>query len=338
MTQMKINQVFLEITRNCPLNCKHCYIGEKDKKNEMSKEHWFKIIDRLKHFNINSCVLFGGEPTVHKQFYEILSYAISNFRSVAVETSGVTKSFLGNYDCAVCVSFESFKKIENDKIRMFDGVEDKSKKPKSVYDIAVKKLLKGKDFQNEKIIRMTLYSDTDVLGSIVMAEKLQANLVLTPLINLGNASSTLTHKIPNAKKIQESIKECMLANLKLKGYHQIQIPQWYLINTDLFNKYAPLFKKQKRICSAGNQRLYVDFKGNVTPCMFLPRIKLGNILNDELDFIEKNIKFFNSEAQEIEPQGNCKGCECWDICHGGCMAEYINNHKNMGESCPLSKF
>ena len=81
----------------------------------------------------------------------------------------------------------------------------------------------SKYFDNEKVIRMTLYSDTDVLGSIVMAEKLQANLVLTPLINLGNASSTLTHRIPNAKKIQEAINECILSNLKLKGYHQVLV-------------------------------------------------------------------------------------------------------------------
>ena len=325
----KINEAYLELLRRCVLNCKHCYISEKEKTTEMPREDWFKIIDKLTKFKIKRCVLLGGEPTIKKDFYDILAYAISNFREVVVETAGVTKSYFADYDCAVAVSFESCYKEKNDEIRRFPNSD------KSVYEIAVKKLLDGRKYDNPKICRFTLYNDTDVLGSIIFAEKLGANAVFMPLINLGNATN-LVHRIPSAKKIKEAVEICINANLRMKGYHQVQIPQWFLINIPLLKKYGSLFKKQKGICAAGKQRIFINYVGDVFPCMFLPQFKLGNILKESILKINKRIREFNKKIAEIEPHGKCRGCDAWDYCHGGCIASYIKDKSKMGSNCPLA--
>lgn len=322
----KVNEVFLEITLNCNLACKHCYT-KKDGK-ELSREEWFLVIDKLKKFNPKRCILIGGEPTLHQDFWDILSYSISSFREVIVETNGTTKSYFADYDCTVAVSFESCYKDKNDKIRRFASSD------RSVYDLAIKKLLDGKKHDNPCVLRQTLYNDTDVLGSIVLAEKLGANLVLMPLIKLGRAEEMI-HRIPSAKKIREAMETCMKANLRMKGYHQVQVPQWYLVNIDLFNKYSPLFRQQAGICAAGKQRLFVDYKGNVKPCMFLPQASFGNILKDNIRSVNKKIREFNGKVEEIEPEGKCKDCDGWDFCHGGRLCSYFSNKSKMGENCPL---
>ena len=324
---LSIGTAFLEITQNCNLNCEHCYLSQK-KKNDLSRENWFSIIEKLKYFNIKNCIIFGGESLLHKNVYDIISYAISHFRNVSIQTNGTLSSYFQNYNCEVNVSFESCFKKENDEIRKFANSD------KSVYELAVKKMLSGKKYDNPRIARLCLYNDSDILASIVFAEKLGANLTLVPLMRQGCAEN-LIHRIPNAQKINEAIRICMEANEKMQGHHEVQVPQWYLANLDLFNKYKGLFFKQKRICSAGVQRLFINSRADVLGCMFVPHIKFGNILKDKISKIENNINEFNNKINEIKPQGKCKGCDCWNYCHGGCIASYIKSKKNMGENCPM---
>lgn len=326
---IKLNEAYLELTRKCPLRCKHCYIGEKEQEFELPKNDWFKILEKLKKLRIKKIILLGGEPTTYQNFYDVLSYCSSSFNSVTVETSGVTDSYFSNYNCNVAVSFESCIPKENDLIRMYPAGNE------SVYKNAFQKLLKGRKYPNPRIIRMTLYNDTDVMGSIIMAERLGANLVLVPLMNQGEGTN-LFYKVPDAGKIKEAAETCMISNLTVKGYHQVQIPQWYLINIDLFNKYSPLFKKQKRICSAGVQRIFIDYKGNAYPCMFIPQVKLGNFLKDKITKISKNLENFNKSIEQVPKCGKCKDCDAWRFCHGGCVAIYRTNKSRMGINCPLT--
>ena len=123
-------------------------------------------------------------------------------------------------------------------------------------------------------------------------------------------------------------------SIRLKGYHQVQVPQWYLVNLELFKKYDSLFKEQGRICAAGIQRIFIDFKGNVFPCMFLPQFNLGNILKD-IRKVKKNLLEFNEKINQVEPNGFCKNCDAWTLCHGGCVASYIKQKSKMGETCPI---
>ena len=68
---------WLEITDRCNLNCVHCYgeFGKPSTKERelVSTEDWKRIIDELISLNCLEIQLIGGEPTVHKYFYEILT-------------------------------------------------------------------------------------------------------------------------------------------------------------------------------------------------------------------------------------------------------------------------
>lgn len=106
----------IEVTQRCPLQCKHCFLGDKDTE-ELPADKWFEIMDKLYYSGVESLVIEGGEPTVHQDFYRILEYATQKFDSVSVQTSGVTDTRLNQYDCNVTISFEYFNPIRNNKIR-----------------------------------------------------------------------------------------------------------------------------------------------------------------------------------------------------------------------------
>ena len=64
--------VEIELTNDCNLKCKHCYV---DKSNfmEMSSDHVFELINELNKLMVHRIVFTGGEPLlVKKQFGEFL--------------------------------------------------------------------------------------------------------------------------------------------------------------------------------------------------------------------------------------------------------------------------
>ena len=87
----KIKVALIEITKNCPLHCKHCYLKGLTTKKELTVEQWKKIMDILIKQGVKRVVLLGGEPTIYPGFWELLNYACDNFEMVNVETSGVTR-------------------------------------------------------------------------------------------------------------------------------------------------------------------------------------------------------------------------------------------------------
>lgn len=75
----KLIYAWLEITEKCNLKCVHCYgqFGEPkiEKEKLLTTEEWKEIIKKLAQNDCKGIQLIGGEPTLHKEFYEILKFA-----------------------------------------------------------------------------------------------------------------------------------------------------------------------------------------------------------------------------------------------------------------------
>lgn len=70
----RINYAELYLTFRCNLNCSYC-INEKGdiqrKRKEISAEEWAVALNRI-NFNDLALTMGGGEPTLHKEFYQLL--------------------------------------------------------------------------------------------------------------------------------------------------------------------------------------------------------------------------------------------------------------------------
>jgi len=65
----------LELSQKCNLRCIHCYNNRYPDKDELSLSETFSIIRRLADIKISRLDFTGGEPLMHKHFFEIAGFA-----------------------------------------------------------------------------------------------------------------------------------------------------------------------------------------------------------------------------------------------------------------------
>jgi len=109
-----------EITTGCNLNCKHCLINHKPKK-ELSTKECFLVIDLLKKLGCKQINFTGGEALVKKDFLKILNYSyekgiINNLFTNGTQINRKNIIFLKKYVNSVGISIEGTKEA-NDFIR-----------------------------------------------------------------------------------------------------------------------------------------------------------------------------------------------------------------------------
>lgn len=90
---MVIDKLYLEITRNCTLNCEHCLKGDKEYKN-MSKETLNNIFKDISE--VNTLLLTGGEPLLNidliDELVNIINRDNKNIRTIGIVTNGTVLS------------------------------------------------------------------------------------------------------------------------------------------------------------------------------------------------------------------------------------------------------
>jgi radical SAM protein with 4Fe4S-binding SPASM domain len=85
--------VSIEVTRRCPLECRHCYnnlpMGDVEaKQRELTKEEHFKVLDELVDMGCLWILYTGGEIFARKDFLEIYTYAKKKGFLISLFTNG----------------------------------------------------------------------------------------------------------------------------------------------------------------------------------------------------------------------------------------------------------
>jgi len=79
----------VELTAGCNLRCRHCYRESDAGKNSyLPTAELLSILQRLHDSGLRSVELTGGEPTLHRDFPDILEYCADTFALVGVLTNG----------------------------------------------------------------------------------------------------------------------------------------------------------------------------------------------------------------------------------------------------------
>jgi radical SAM protein with 4Fe4S-binding SPASM domain len=87
-------EVSIEVTRRCPLECKHCYnnlpMGDLAARNrELTKEEHFQLLDQLVEVGAFWLLYSGGEIFARKDFLEIYTYAKQKGFLITLFTNGI---------------------------------------------------------------------------------------------------------------------------------------------------------------------------------------------------------------------------------------------------------
>jgi radical SAM protein with 4Fe4S-binding SPASM domain len=314
-------------TQACTSNCLHCgFASNPPAFDALETEETMRIADEIHDFGATYFGISGGEPLQRKDLPEIIGYAKSTGMNVSVITSGYfldDKIFdtLVRNDVRVSVSVDGPEEI-NDAIRgkgayakAVSAIEKTSKA--GLLDCLVATLA------NVDATRNNVSSD-DMEHVIKLAEEYGARWVVIHGFIPFNRTKEHLAKAPSPQQYEKIWNEVYDLRLKYKGKPEV-------------NVYCPFFArvaKQRGLpnfddwfnnfflgkCSIAGKYMSVIENGDVIPCSFNDRIRLGNVQNKPLNQIWNEMQ--TSELTlKLRDRSNLKGkcgvCEYREIC-GGC--------------------
>ncbi|MFH1641598.1 MAG: glycosyltransferase [Nanoarchaeota archaeon] len=294
-------EIKIEITNKCNLNCKFCFNSKRGKK-ELTTKEIYSIIDDIKLSGIHAIRLTGGEPFIRQDLIRILKYAKENRIYTILNTNG---------------------RLINEKIiHTLSYVDDLLI---SVHD------LRNPQFFSKLFEEIKKYKNNIFLRCCTIASKENIRVIdkyyaffeeqnIDDWFLLRPISEKIGLKKKDVGPLVENILKC---NGK------------YKINTNIANS-VPFCSYEggavSKVCvggrfDSGRTRIVVDCLGNYKTDYFSAVI--GNIKNQKILDIWNSKMLRDIRANRILP-AECMGCYYSKKCNGGLMEnENLRNPQNV---------
>lgn len=291
--------VMLTVTEACNLDCVYCY--EKHKSNaEMNIETAKAVVkyefENSEGFDEIEFDLFGGEPTIRKDFIKVLVEwaCLNKFNKpflFYLQTNGTLidkefQEFLGKYEKHVCVGLS------------LDGTRETHNKNRSnSYDkIDIDFFLRN---YPEQGVRITLHPQTinNLFNDIVYLHNLGFNTV----------DATFAHGIDWQESVGAEIIE---EQLRLLCDYYLAHPE--LQKCSIFDMHIAGIlnnaNKSMKMCGTGTAMVSVDVNGKKYPCQtFQPNTTMEPVELGSIDF-EKIKDFSDKECSDCQLEAICPNC------------------------------
>ena len=319
-----------DINNECNLNCKHCRVSEKNDNEKLSLKEAKSLLAECWYNGITMLNLSGGEPFLRDDIFEILDYA-EKFEDIVITTNG---TLLNEEKCKKLSTYKNIKLSIS-----LDGLEethDKFRRKKGAFKKVIDILPVLNKNNIKYAIKYTLSKETakDAIELLNLVAKMGAKeFNVRRVIVAGNANKDMVLSNEEYKNIiRELIRNCRKLNVKFRTGDPLLIPIFSEIwgidikNDDLSKIYAG--------CQAGDEIIYIDYKGNVGACSYIPKFA-DNIKDKPLDEILKNNKLFiDLREYKNKLEGKCNKCTYKMIC-GGCRASALALKKSLFAEDPL---
>ncbi|WPC75036.1 radical SAM/SPASM domain-containing protein [Vibrio porteresiae] len=325
--------IHLEITSDCNIRCKHCYMSA-GKKNatyidKVDIDKFFNEID-LDRVDEN-IVVTGGEPLIHPEINEIISGLNSKGFKVCLFTNGLMINhsnidFLKNNINSIQLSMEGVSQNAYEDIR-----------GKNTYTRLINAIKLIKDNNIRLILAITILDDnlSDVEKNIqsFLSDLSYDNMevrINDELEKKGNATNLTSNNFDLIKVNKPRVRE-LIKNLEIQGFY-----------------YSTNDNKCKRFSNCGiGASIVINSAGDIYPCNDYNQPTKYNIRNTEK--ISHMINQFDAINIETSTSNipTCNKCDIKYLCAGGCrtknlrlngsMTSVMCNRKNIIENLILSE-
>jgi [mycofactocin precursor peptide]-tyrosine decarboxylase / 3-amino-5-[(4-hydroxyphenyl)methyl]-4,4-dimethylpyrrolidin-2-one synthase len=299
-----------ELTYACNLACIHCLSssGRRDPR-ELTTDECKRVIDELERMQVFYVNIGGGEPTVRRDFWELVDYAVAHHVGVKFSTNGsrITAEragWLAETDYVdVQVSLDGATPEVNDAVRGAGSY--------ATAITAMERLAEAgfNGFKLSVVVTRQNVSQLDAFKRI--ADRFQAQLRLTRLRPSGRGADVWHELHPTAAQ-QRELYEWLLAH-----------GETVLTGDSFFHLGAygePL--PGLNLCGAGRVVCLIDPIGDVYACPFVihESFRAGNVREPGgFARVWRESDLF-TELREPQSAGACASCGLFDRCRGGCMA------------------
>lgn len=323
--------VGFDLTYNCNLNCKHCYLGNKRNEEQFSTDQVLQSISKLFNVGINLIEYSGGEIFLREDIFTILKYTNKLKIPFSIRSNGT----LFNLETANILSKIDFLRMVHISL---DGANDK------VTSITrgtgqFQEIIKGiKNLVYHGIFPRIVftchrYNYNDIENTILLCIKLDIKqFYISPIFYQGNA---IKNKMMLSEK-QYYHFGTLIDDLSEKYSTKITIPSLKR-RMKIFDSYSIL----KKACGLAQKGFSILPNGDIYPCRRLseyPELQLGNILESvigELILSKKYLEYKNFSVDNIE---GCMNCSLKYNCGGGCRENAYRQTTRLNGKDPLCKF
>ena len=298
-----------ELTYACNLQCVHCLSssGRRDPR-ELTTEECEAVIDELQRMQVFYINIGGGEPTIRKDFWHLVRYAVDHGVGVKFSTNGsgidaeVAEQLAESDFVDVQISIDGADAETNDHVRGAGS-----------FATAVRAMehLQAADFEGFKIsVVMTRHNIPQVDEFKAMADHYGAQLRLTRFRPSGRGADSWEALHPSDQQQREL-------------YHWL-LDHPDVLTGDSFFHLSALGEALPglNLCGAGRVVCLIDPVGDVYACPFVLHDEfLAGSVRDEGGFqkVWQDSDLF-TELREPQSAGACASCGHFDACQGGCMA------------------
>ena len=305
--------VFLSVTERCNLRCKKCTIWNSAKQGtepELSREEIFSFLSQLSSMGTKIIALWGGEPLLNKNLFEI----IREINRLSMIPYLVTNGFLLNEDTVDQLMKSGLGSISVSMDNAFPEKHDEMKGVKGAFARTCKGLSLLRKMGGKKThigINMIICKDNveEILPMAKLASSLELNWLKFIPVHFGFPYNQMEFGnrdlMPDEQDI-ESIQRNLLEARK------------YLVERGLYTNSITFLREFKSFftgaylmkqCYAGYLLCNVDSYGNVTQCSIDPRIA-GNIRQIPFKDLWKS-----KELDRLRKDHTAEICgHCWLSC------------------------
>jgi [mycofactocin precursor peptide]-tyrosine decarboxylase / 3-amino-5-[(4-hydroxyphenyl)methyl]-4,4-dimethylpyrrolidin-2-one synthase len=299
-----------ELTYACNLACTHCLSssGRRDP-GELSTEECMRVIDELEAMQVFYVNVGGGEPTIRRDFFELLEYATAHHVGVKFSTNGtritprVADQLAASDYVDVQISIDGATAAVNDAVR---GSGSYAAARQAMENLA------GAGFEGFKLSVVVTRHNVDQLDELkAIADLYGAQLRVTRLRPSGRAVDVWDELHPTADQ-------------------QRQLYDWLLehgervLTGDSFFHLAGYGEALPglNLCGAGRVVCLIDPVGDVYACPFAihEQFRAGNVRTPGgFAGVWRESELF-AGLRQPQTGGACQACSAFDSCRGGCMA------------------
>jgi len=299
-----------ELTYACNLACVHCLSssGRRDPR-ELTTAECTAVIDELERMQVFYVNIGGGEPTVRRDFWELLDYAVAHHVGVKFSTNG---SRIGPHEAERLASTD-YVDVQVSLDGATAAVNDAIRGPGSYATaIAAMEHLAEAGFAGFKLSVVVTRENAAQLDAFkTLADRFGAQLRLTRLRPSGRGADVWDRLHPTAAQ-QRELYEWLLAH----GDDVLTGDSFFHLGG--YGSRLPGLN----LCGAGRVVCLIDPVGDVYACPFVihDQFRAGNVREPGgFARVWRESELF-ADLRSPQHAGACSSCEMFDRCRGGCMA------------------
>lgn len=307
-----MEQFYFVITERCNLACSHCIRDSSPYRDETAETGMIKdALTQIARSHPDSLVLLsGGEPTLHRNFRELLDFGLQLGLNITINTNGVT-SFFNE------ATLEGLARHAHLSVQVsLDGDEamhDAIRGPGS-YCKAIRTLRR----LVEHGIRCCVSTTVVDIDFMARAGTFIASLDALGLAHIAIKRATYAGRAANGidvdgEKWNEYVYRLRTTptRTRLKMMPMYDFDRLDALSNDVLS--ALELPPSATNCGAGTAKVYIYTNGDVCPCTCFKDRPMGNLYLSDLDAILAR----PPSVQVKHPA--CNACRYFGLCRGGCL-------------------